>query len=201
MGLLELFILATGLSMDAFAVAVCAGLTMPVVSVRKAMIIGLYFGFFQAVMPLIGYLAATWFADNIVSYDHWVAVVLLSVLGGKMIAGSFKKKRRPGRKCPDKRCNDESFPGSGEISLKPAKMLPLSIAVSIDALAVGVSLAFLQTGIVFAVLFIGVTTLLLSMAGVKLGNIFGAKLKSKAEFAGGVILVLIGVRIFLEHTL
>ena len=204
MGLLELFILAVGLSMDAFAVAVCAGLTMPRATVKKAAIVGLYFGFFQAAMPLIGYLIATWFADRIIAYDHWIAFVLLCFLGGKMIVGSFKKKGCPDRECPrepctDRECPEGERPDGGEASLRPAKMLPLAVATSIDALAVGVSLAFLQVSIVPSVAFIGVTTFALSMLGVKIGNVFGTRFKSKAELAGGVILVLIGLKILLEH--
>jgi len=204
MNFIELFILAIGLSMDAFAVAVCAGLTMPKATLKKSLIVGTYFGLFQAVMPLIGYFAATLFAEKIISYDHWIALVLLSFIGGKMIIGSFKKEGCPDRACPAETCSDRTCPGgerpnNKETSLKPAKMLPLAIATSIDALAVGVSLAFLKVSIVPAVSFIGVTTLVLSMAGVKIGNIFGAKFKSKAELAGGVILILIGLKILLEH--
>jgi len=167
--------------MDAFAVAVCAGLAMPKMAVRKALIIGLYFGVFQALMPLMGYFAATLFADKIIAYDHWIAFALLVFLGIKMIAGSFKEK-----------------PDSGEISVKPSKMLPLAVATSIDALAVGVSFAFLRVVILPAVALIGVTTFVISAAGVKIGNVFGAKLKSKAELAGGIILVLIGIKILFE---
>ena len=185
MSFIELFILAIGLSMDAFAVAVCAGLTMPKVTLKKALIVGLYFGVFQAGMPLIGYFAATVFADQITAYDHWIAFVFLAVIGGKMIYESLKKEDSPA--------------GDEETSLKPAKMLPLAIATSIDALAVGVSLAFLKVSIAPAVSFIGITTLVLSVAGVKIGNIFGVKSKSKAELAGGIILVLIGLKILLEH--
>lgn len=184
MNLPTLFFIAVGLSMDAFAVAVCAGLTMPKSDIKKSFIIGLYFCIFQALMPVIGYMAATRFADKIIAYDHWIAFILLCFIGGKMIIESFKKED----------CNAEEF------SLKPARMLSLSVATSIDALAVGVSFAFLQIDIVPAVSFIGITTLILSMIGVKVGNIFGAKFKSKAEFAGGIILILIGLKILLEHT-
>jgi len=183
MTFIELFIIAVALSMDAFAVAVCAGLAMPKVSVKKALVIGLYFGVFQAVMPLIGYFAATTFAARFIEFGHWIAFVLLCFLGGKMIYGSFKNSDDP----------------CGEPSIKPSVMLPLAIATSIDALAVGVSFAFLSVSIVPAVLFIGVTTLILSIIGVKIGNLFGAKYKSKAELVGGIVLVLIGVRILLEH--
>ena len=178
-----MFLIAVGLSMDAFAVAICAGLSMKKVDIAKALIVGLYFGAFQAAMPLAGYLAARLFADKIISFDHWVAFALLCFIGGRMVAGSFKSEG-----------------AINAVSLKPAQMLPLALATSVDALAVGVSFAFLQVRIVPAVAFIGLTTLALSMAGVKVGSIFGAKFKSKAEFAGGVVLILIGLKILLEHT-
>lgn len=204
MSFLELFLLAVGLSMDAFAVAICAGLTMTKMSLKKSAVIGLYFGVFQAGMPIIGYAAATIFADKIISFDHWIALALLVFLGVKMIAGSFKKEGCSDRNCPNELCADRECPGGvkpvkTEISVKPKHMLPLAVATSIDAMAVGVSFAFLKVSIVPAVSFIGVTTLALSMAGVKIGNAFGMKFKSKAEFAGGVILALIGIKILLEH--
>lgn len=192
MNLLELALIAVGLSMDAFAVAVCSGLTMPKVTVKKALIIGLYFGIFQAAMPLIGYLLGTRFADKIVAFDHWIVFVLLAFIGGKLIFESFKKEK----------CKQQEQSGNAtnkEQSLRPAKMLPLAFATSIDALAVGVSFAFLKVDITAACLSIGIITLLLSMLGVKIGNIFGEKFKSKAELAGGIILVLIGTKILLEH--
>ena len=181
MSLLELFLIAIALSMDAFAVAVCTGLTMPKATIEKSLIVGLYFGGFQAVMPFIGYLLATQFADKIIAVDHWIAFVLLCVIGGRMILGSREK------------------PQTREASLRPAKMLPLALATSIDALAVGVSFAFLKVNIVPAVFSIGIITLVLSMVGVKIGSIFGAGFKSKAELVGGVILVLMGLKILLEH--
>ena len=183
MSLLELFILAVALSMDAFAVAICIGLALPKATIKSAAIVGAYFGVFQAVIPLAGYLVASIFADKIVAYDHWIAFALLCFLGGKMIYGSLSKG---------------DSPDTGN-SLSPAKMFPLAIATSIDALAVGVSLAFLRSAIVPAVIFIGCVTLALSMAAVKIGNVFGMRFKSKAELAGGIILVLIGVKIMLEH--
>ena len=198
MGIAEFFLLAVALSMDAFAVAICAGLAMPEFSIKKALTIGLYFGCFQAGMPLIGYFAAGLFADMITSYDHWIAFALLSFIGGKMMADSFKTKG-----CPDGGCLACARYGecskSNDQSLKPSKMLPLALATSIDALAVGVSFAFLKVQIVPAVSLIGATTLVLSMAGVKIGNLFGGKFYSKAQLAGGIILVLIGLRILLEH--
>lgn len=184
MNILELLFTAIGLSMDAFAVAVCHGLSMQKAGWKKALIVGLYFGAFQAIMPLIGYLVGSQFFSIIVSFDHWIAFVLLAFIGSKMITGSFKKEG-----CPD----------TEEASLKPAKMLPLALATSIDALAIGISFAFLQVEIIPAVSFIGIITLALSMAGVKIGNVFGAKYKAKAELAGGIILVLMGLKILLEH--
>ena len=205
MNIIELFLLAVGLSMDAFAVAVCSGLAMPKATLKKAAIIGSYFGVFQAVMPLIGYMAATLFAKYIIAYDHWVAFALLCFLGGKMVIGSFKNDSSHDREHFDGIRNERKYHGEAspdhiEVSVKPAHMLPLALATSIDALAVGVSFAFLKVSIVPAVSFIGVTTLLLSMAGVKIGNLFGSKFKSKAELAGVVILMLIGLKILLEHT-
>jgi putative Mn2+ efflux pump MntP len=186
MNIAEIFLLAAALSMDAFAVAVCAGLSMDRASIKNALTVGLYFGVFQAAMPVIGYFAATRFAETITAYSHWVVFALLLFLGGKMIAGSFKKG------APEKI-------SGGENQLRPAKMLPLAVATSVDALAVGVSFAFLRADIVSAVLIIGVITLVLSMLGVKIGNVFGAKFKSRAELAGGVILALMGLRILLDH--
>ena len=204
MSFVELFLLAVGLSVDAFAVAVCAGLTMSKVNIKKALVIGLYFGIFQAVMPLIGYIVATLFADKIISYDHWIAFGLLCFLGGKMIISSFIKDGCQDRKCPDEACADRECPGGkkpdrSEASVTPAQMLPLAIATSIDALAVGVSFAFLRVNIVPAVLFIGITTFAISLAGVKIGNVFGTRFKAKAELIGGIILLLIGLKILLEH--
>jgi putative Mn2+ efflux pump MntP len=155
-------------------------------------------------MPLLGYFIATWFADKIISYDHWIAFALLGFLGAKMIFGSFKKEGCADRVYPEGSCSDRACPGgerpdNKEISLNPSEMLHFAFATSIDALAVGVSLAFLQAQIVQAVSFIGTVTFVLSILGVKLGHILGIRFKSKAELAGGIILVLIGVKILLEH--
>jgi putative Mn2+ efflux pump MntP len=199
MHLLELFLIAIGLSMDAFAVALCSGLTMPKATITKALIIGLYFGLFQAAMPLLGYLLGTQFADKIVAFDHWIAFALLCFIGGNMIAESFKKEGCADRDCPTEECTDRECPKKKEASLTPAVMLPLALATSIDALAVGISFAFLDVNIVPAILSIGIITLALSMLGVKIGNIFGVRFKSKAELAGGIILVLMGAKILLEH--
>ena len=199
MSVIELFLLALGLSMDAFAVAVSIGLTMAKANLKKALTIGLYFGIFQAGMPVIGYIAATQLTDLIVAYDHWIVFVILCFLGGKMIWGSlFDKDRCSDRQCSDKPCTDRICKRK-EPMLTPAFMLPWALATSIDALAVGISFAVLQVNLIPAVSLIGATTLIISMIGVKVGNIFGSRFKSKATFAGGVILILIGLRILLEH--
>jgi putative Mn2+ efflux pump MntP len=149
---------------------------------------GLYFGISQAVMPVIGYLAGSVFSDKITAIDHWIAFVLLAFIGGKMVKESFSKK------------SENAENAGSDFSLRFKSMFPLAIATSIDALAVGVSFAFLKVNIVPAAIFIGVTTLLLSMLGIKIGNIFGLKFKAKAELVGGVILILMGLKILLEHT-
>ena len=182
MGILELFILAIGLSMDAFAAAICKGLSVQKLEIKHMLIVGAYFGGFQALMPAIGYLLGSQFEHLIVSVDHWIAFFLLLFIGGNMI----KESRET-----DVEDLDDDF------GFKT--MLLLAIATSIDALAVGVTFAFLRVDIVAAVLFIGCITFICSAIGVKLGNVFGAKYKSKAELAGGVILILIGTKILLEH--
>ena len=181
MGFAELLLTAAALSMDAFAVSV--GIGLPAASKNKALTAGLYFGVSQAVMPLIGYMAATLFAEKIIAFDHWVAFGLLCFLGGKMIAGSRAQRPQEG----------------GAASFGHAQMLTLAIATSIDALAVGVSFAFLRVSVAPAVLLIGAVTFALSFAGVKTGAAFGARLGPKAELAGGVTLILIGAKILLEH--
>lgn len=190
MSLVELVFVAIGVSMDAFAVAVCKGLSMKKVTVKKAGIVGLYFGSFQAGMPLIGYLLGVQFRHAITSVDHWIAFLLLSIIGVAMI------KEARGSSCES--CSDETNEIDESLGFK--KMSVLAIATSIDALAVGVTLAFLDVAIVPAVSFIGIITFSLSMLGVKMGNVFGTLYKSKAEFAGGSILVLMGLKILLEHT-
>jgi len=200
MSWIELFLLAIGLSMDAFAVAVSIGLSSAKARVKKALIVGLYFGFFQAAMPLIGYLAASRFAGHITAFSHWVAFALLAILGGKMIISSLKKEKCSDRTCPPEPCKDRLCPASAkEIALTPKEMLPLALATSIDALAVGVSLAFLYVNILPAVSFIGVATFVISVAGVRIGNIFGAKFKAKATFAGGAILLFMGIWVLFEQ--
>ncbi|MGL5328038.1 MAG: manganese efflux pump MntP family protein [Peptostreptococcaceae bacterium] len=179
--------MAVGVSMDAFAVAVCKGLSMKKVTFKKAAIVGLYFGGFQGAMPLIGYFLGVQFKDYIINIDHWIAFILLGFLGVKMIQEAFSKDD-----------DDDVFQSEREM-LSVKNMIVLAIATSIDALAVGITLAFLQVDIVPAVLFIGIVTFILSMIGVKIGNVFGSKYKSKAEFAGGLILICIGTKILLEH--
>jgi putative Mn2+ efflux pump MntP len=181
MKILELLMIAVGLSMDAFAVAVCKGLSMKKMNYRNAVITGCFFGGFQAVMPLLGYLLGTQLNNYITSIDHWIAFVLLLVIGINMIKESQSEYEEFG----------DSF------SLK--NMMVLSLATSIDALAIGVTFAFLQVNIIPAVTIIGITTFILSFIGVKIGNVFGARFKSKAELAGGIILIAMGIKILLEH--
>ncbi len=180
----ELLLIAIGLSMDAFAVSICKGLALHDLRTRHALTVGLYFGVFQALMPIIGYFIGIQFADLIKNFDHWIAFVLLSFIGGKMALESRKQ-------------DDE--PAPCENSLAFNKMLLLAIATSIDALAVGISFAFLGVNIVPSSLMIGITTLVISMAGVKVGHIFGTKYKSRAELAGGLLLIVIGLKILIEH--
>lgn len=182
MSMWELFVIAVGLSMDAFAVSICKGLSVRKATVKHALCVGLYFGGFQALMPLIGYLLGSQFESLITAIDHWIAFVLLGLIGGNMIRESLSH---------DEERLDDSF------AVKT--MLTLAVATSIDALAVGVTFAFLQVDIVPAVCFIGVVTFCFSAAGLKIGNVFGAKYKSKAELFGGAVLVLMGLKILLEH--
>ena len=183
MRILELFILAVGLSMDAFAVSVCKGLALGKLRPKHMLIVGAWFGGFQALMPLAGYFLGSRFEQYIRAYDHWVAFVLLAAIGGNMLREALSKEE------------DEE----ADADLGAKTMFLMAVATSIDALAVGVTFAFLQVRIVPAVLFIGVTTFLLSALGVKAGSLFGAKYKKRAEIAGGVILILLGVKILLEH--
>lgn len=184
MDLFTLFLLAVGLSMDAFAVAICKGLAMKKITFQQAGIVGLWFGGFQALMPALGFLLGTGFAEAVNVVADWIAFVLLVLIGGNMIKEALS--------------GEEEEP---DASLSFKNMLLLAIATSIDAFAVGVSFAFMEIGglIVPAVLFIGVITFILSMAGVKVGNVFGTKYKAKAELAGGMILILLGIKILLEH--
>lgn len=183
MDLISLFALAVGLSMDAFAVAVGKGLSMKRVTMKKAVIVGAWFGGFQALMPMTGYMLGVGFRDKITAVDHWIAFILLGMIGIHMIRESFSGEK------------EEALD-----TLAAKEMCPLALATSIDALAAGITFAFLNVNPVSASAFIGVITFLFSMLGVKAGNIFGIKYKSKAECAGGIILILLGMKILLEHT-
>ena len=171
MGIAELFILAVGLSMDAFAVSVCKGLSIQKLKPRHAVIVGAWFGAFQALMPAIGWLLGSAFADMIEAVDHWIAFVLLALIGGNMIREALGHEEE-----------------DADPSLAPIAMLLLAVATSIDALAVGVTFAFLRVAVVPAVTLIGVCTFAISAAGVKIGNVFGARYKSRAELLGGIVL-------------
>ena len=183
MGLGELLILAVGVSMDALAVAICKGLSIQKLKLRHCLIVGAWFGIFQALMPTIGWALGSAFTDLVESVDHWIAFVLLAIIGGNMIRESLSKQEE----CD---CNS---------SLTFGTMIMLAIATSIDALALGVTFAFLRVNVLAAVLSIGLCTFVISAAGVKVGNVFGKKFKSKAEFFGGAVLILIGLKILLEH--
>lgn len=187
MGLFEIFMIGVGLSMDAFAASICKGLNMRRLNIKNMLIIGLFFGGFQALMPAVGWLLGKQFESYITSVDHWVAFALLVFIGGKMIYDVFHDD--------DENCCSEK---TDRLDMK--EVLTLAVATSIDALAVGISFAFLQVDIIKAVSVIGVTTFVLSVAGVAVGNMFGAKYEKKATLAGGIILILIGIKILLEHT-
>ena len=182
MSFFELFLVAVGLSMDAFAVSICKGLAMKKISVKNACIVGLWFGGFQALMPVIGYILGSQFERYITNIDHWIAFVFLSLIGITMIKEALSK---------------EESPENASLDIKT--MFILAIATSIDALAVGITFAFLSVRIVPAVSFIGIITFTLSAIGVKIGNVFGSRYKSKAEIAGGIILIGMGIKILLEH--
>ena len=181
MRLWELLVLAVGLSMDAFAVSVCKGLALRRVGAKECLTAGVWFGAFQALMPLLGFFLGATFAEKITAVDHWIAFALLGLIGANMIRESFGEAE------------------GVSSAMTPAAMLPLAVATSIDALAVGVTFALLTIRIIPAVTTIGVITCALSALGVKLGSIFGARWRSRAELAGGVILILLGTKILLEH--
>ena len=184
MGIIESLLLSVGLAMDAFAVSICKGISMKRMNWRKALTIGMYFGGFQALMPVIGYFLGTAFESIITNIDHWVAFILLGIIGGNMIKEAFEDE--------SENCNDD-------VGFKT--MIMLAIATSIDALAVGITFAFLKVNLIAAISMIGVITFVLSVIGTKIGNRFGDKYESKAELVGGVILVLLGIKILLEHLL
>jgi putative Mn2+ efflux pump MntP len=187
MGFGELFVLAIGVSMDAFAVSICKGLATKKAGLRQMGACGLWFGGFQALMPLIGFFLGKLFADAIVAFDHWVAFALLAFIGGNMLKEAFEKEEC---EC----CNDNN----GDFGAKT--MFVMAIATSIDALAIGVSMALAgNVNIWIAIALIGITTCVTSALGVKIGNVFGAKFEKKAQAAGGIILILLGLKILLEH--
>ena len=186
MGVVELFLLAVGLSMDAFAVAVCQGLCMPKLNLRHGAVIALFFGGFQALMPLLGWVLGSQFASYIQNIDHLVAFVLLALIGGNMIREAMSPE-------------DGETACAVDYRLDYKQLFLMAIATSIDALAVGVTFAFLRVKIVPAVTLIGCTTFCLSLVGVVVGNFFGVRYKRRAELTGGIILVLLGLKILLEH--
>ncbi len=183
MSILEIFLIGVGLSMDAFAVSICKGLAMKKIDIKKVCIVGLWFGGFQALMPALGYFLGIQFKDKITNIDHWIAFVLLALIGANMIREALKKD--DGEKTDD--------------SLKFTTMLFLAIATSIDALAIGITFAFLEANIAIASSIIGITTFVFAAVGLKIGNVFGEKYKSKAEIAGGIILIVLGLKILIEH--
>ena len=185
MDIVNLVMIAVGLSMDAFAVSICKGLSVQKLRPKHYILIGAWFGGFQALMPMIGYFLGSRFSNAIQSVDHWVAFILLSLIGANMIREALSRDEDAGR-------------DSGSLSFKT--MLMLAVATSIDALAAGITFAFLDVNIVGAVSIIGCTTCIISMAGAKVGSVFGTKYKSKAELTGGVMLILLGLKILLEHT-
>ena len=185
MKIAELLLLAIGLSMDAFAVSICKGLSVKKAGFKESAICGVWFGGFQAIMPLIGFFLGTLFANAIQAFDHWVAFGLLAIIGINMLKEAFEK---------DCDCQEHN----GDFSVKT--MFVMAVATSIDAMAVGISLAMAgDVNIYTAVIFIGVITFALSALGVKVGNVFGSRFEKKAQAAGGVILILLGLKILLEH--
>lgn len=182
-----LLLMGVGLSMDAFAVSICKGLSMRKVNKKQCLVIGLFFGGFQALMPFIGWVLGSQFEQYITSIDHWIAFILLGFIGGKMVVEAIREK-------------DEAVEvGKMDPPLDLKELFILAIATSIDALAVGITFAFLQVPIVEAISIIGITTFVISVIGVYVGNFFGNRYKKKAELAGGIILILIGLKILLEH--
>lgn len=185
MSLATLFITAVGLSMDAFAVAVCKGLAVKKAGIKQMLLAGLWFGGFQALMPAIGYLFGSTLKIYVEKYDHWIAFILLGIIGINMIKEALSKEEKEDSSCA---------------SMGMKEMFTLAVATSIDALIVGIGYAFLpDVNIVAAVVFIGITTFVLSAVGIKIGNVFGLKFKKKAELTGGIILILMGLKILLEH--
>ena len=188
MSLMEIFLIGIGLSMDAFAVAICKGLSMQKVDLRYTVWIALYFGVFQAAMPLTGWLLGSQFARHVTRFAPWIAFILLALIGGNMIRESLSK-------------DEEEAEREERLTVDHKELLMLAVATSIDALAVGVSFSMVEISISIgaAVILIGCTTVVISLAGVFIGNAFGAKYEKRAEFVGGAILILIGLKILLEH--
>ena len=182
MGIIEILLTSLGVSMDSFAVSICKGLSMKEFDKKKGLIIGLYFGLFQGLTPLIGYLLGTTFQNLITNIDHWIAFLLLGFIGGNMLKEGL---------------SEESEKHNDKVNFKT--MLPLAIAISIDALAVGITFAFLNVNILFAILSLGIITFVMSYTGVTIGNKFANKYEKKAQMLGGTILILIGLKILLEH--
>lgn len=193
MGVIELFLIGVGLSMDAFAVAICKGLSMPQLNTKQMLIIGVFFGGFQALMPLVGWALGTSFESLITPIDHWIAFVLLAFIGTKML---FDALRKPADSTAEIEASCAAHSGS-KLDLK--ELFLMAIATSIDALAVGITFAFLGVSIVEAVIIIGLTTFVLSLLGVIVGHFFGARFEKPATIVGGVVLILIGLKILLEH--
>ncbi len=182
-----LLLMGVGLAMDAFAVSICKGLSMRKVNKKQCLVIGLFFGGFQALMPFLGWVLGSQFEQYITSIDHWIAFILLGFIGGKMVVEAIREK-------------DEAVEvGKMDPPLDLKEMFVLAVATSIDALAVGITFAFLQVPIVEAISIIGITTFVISVIGVYVGNFFGNRYKKKAELVGGIILILIGLKILLEH--
>ena len=182
MGIIEIFLISIGLAMDAFAVSVCKGLSMKKMNWKKAVIVAIYFGIFQALMPVIGFFLGSTFEELVTKIDHWLAFILLSAIGINMLKEAISKET-------------EAF--SDEVNFKT--MVVLALATSIDALAIGITFAFLRVRLIFSVLIIGIITFLISFIGVKIGNKFGDKYEKKAEILGGGILIFLGIKILLEH--
>lgn len=202
MGILELFILAVGLAMDAFAVSICKGLAIEKLSVKHMAIAGLWFGGFQAGMPVIGYLLGSFVKDYITKVDHWIAFILLTIIGGNMLWEAVKSVRERAKK-PDVKADSELKTEVSEKKqtdadvMKPLVMFGMAVATSIDAFTIGITFALLDVNIVIAASFIGIVTFIFSAAGVKIGNVFGEKYEAKAQVAGGIILIILGAKILI----
>ena len=185
MSIIEIALIGVGLAMDAFAVSICKGLAMRRMNYKKAIIIAAFFGVFQALMPALGYVLGTTFANKIAAIDHWIAFILLALIGANMIKEALSSD--------DDECQDDS--------LRLGDLIMLSIATSIDALAVGITFAFFNVSLLLSVSMIGIITFIICVIGVKVGNVFGEKYKSKAELAGGLILIVMGAKILIDHLL